>query len=136
MLVAIWGHKLEDRGKCFHRGTGWLLDKILLWIVSNPQWNLYVSIKPTLTMPGMNRVHEHLAWFRKLLLRHKCGTGTYGEGVHRDEYTNVQHDIQNVCKNCDFKRSHPSDSHDCDFQFCDEDFMPYNFRETLSDDSS
>jgi hypothetical protein len=78
--------------------------KILLWIVSNPHWDLYTAIKYTLTMPGltrviselsdvrtikhyrryysskMDKVHEYLACFRQALLRHKCGTGTPSPG--------------------------------------------------------
>lgn len=55
-------------------------------------------MKPTLTMPGMNRFHELLAWFRKVLLRHKCGTGTYGN-THRADPRNIQHNILRACKN-------------------------------------
>jgi hypothetical protein len=76
--------------------------KILLWIVSDPHWDLYTAIKYTLMMPGltrfiselsdvrsikrcrryyssrMDRIHEYLACFRQALIRHKCGTGTPG----------------------------------------------------------
>jgi hypothetical protein len=124
MLVVLWDSTRSDIKNPFHSATGDEDSKILLWIVSDPQWDSYIAIKSTLTMPGMNRVHEHLAWFRKVLLRHKCGTGTYGLfDKYRDGYRNVQRDIQEACKNCDFTWNSRADWPICDYAFCDEDFM-------------
>ena len=110
--------------------------KILLWIVSDPQWDLYTAMKPSLTMPGTERVHEHLAWFRKVLLTHKCGTGTIrsnvtGCGAHRAGYRNVQRHIQEACKKCDYDTSFVAPK----FPFCDEDFMPGGFDGNLKESS-
>lgn len=121
MIIVFWDCKWSDKKKSFRSGVSSIDSKILLWIVSDPQWKSYVSIKPTLMMPGMNRVHEHLAWFRKVLLRHQCGTGTH-ERSYREGYRNIQCDILDVCKNCDFKLNYSSDSRN--LKFCDEDFMP------------
>jgi hypothetical protein len=116
---------LDTRYSCHPKG-GDTQDKILLWIVSDPQWDLYIAIKSTLTIPGVNRVHEKLAWFRKVLLRHKCGQGTYACHPHKDGYINIQCCIQEACKKCDFKWSRKSCSISSvpKFDFCDEDFMP------------
>jgi hypothetical protein len=62
MIVVRRGLGWEDEKFSFHGNTS---DKTLLWIVSDPQWDSYIAIKSTLTMPGMNKVHKHLAWFRK-----------------------------------------------------------------------
>jgi hypothetical protein len=124
MLVVLWDSRRSDIKNSFHSATRDRDSKILLWIVSDPQWDSYIAVKSTLTMPGMNRVHEHLAWFRKVLLRHKCGTGTYGLfDKYRDGYRNVQSDIQKACKNCDFTWKSRADWSICDYFFCDEDFM-------------
>jgi hypothetical protein len=125
MVVVLWDSKPSDRESCFHSERTFPDSNILLWIASDPQWHSYISIKPTLKMPGMNRVHEHLTWFRKVLLRHKCGTGTHGQD-YRKGHRNVQRNIRNVCKNCDFEagRIIIYDSDAVDSEFCDEDFMP------------
>ncbi|EMD94571.1 hypothetical protein COCC4DRAFT_66237 [Bipolaris maydis ATCC 48331] len=120
MVLALWDYTVLDEEKFFYTER-FPESKILLWIVSDPQWNSYISIKSTLTMPGMNNVHESLTWFRKVLLRHKCGTGTFGR-TYREGYRNIQYDIMEACKKCDFKYSH--DRHSQNFEFCDEDFMP------------
>lgn len=121
MVVVSWDREMQDEEKTFY-GNWDVPDKLLLWIVSDPQWNLYAAIKPTLTMPGMDKVHERLTWFRKVLLRHKCGTGTYRMNSYRHRYRNVQEDIQKACKNCKFKESWRSDA--SEYHYCDEDFMP------------
>ncbi|EUC44388.1 hypothetical protein COCMIDRAFT_27266 [Bipolaris oryzae ATCC 44560] len=121
MVVVIWDCEWSDGEKVLYPTRSWDSSQILLWIVSDPQWDLYISIKPTLTMPGINRVHKCLAWFRKVLLRHEYGTGTC-EGYYRGDYRNIQHDIQEACKKCDFKVDYSSDPRN--FKFCDEDFMP------------
>jgi len=113
---------MQDRETTFYPGRRDADNDILLWIVSDPQWDLYAAIKPTLTMPGINRVHEHLVWFRKTLFRHKCGTSAQGSDWYRNGYRNVQYDIQRACKNCsvdDWKAFGAPVYH-----YCDEDFMP------------
>lgn len=125
MVVMHWDSTWSDTKKAFHPRIKDIDGKILLWIVSDPQWDFYIAIKSTLTMPGMNRVHERLAWFRKVLLRHKCGTGTHGCSSKND-YTNIQLEIQRACKKCHFKWSGKSHSTLSipEFDYCDEDFMP------------
>jgi hypothetical protein len=103
-------------------GLGTKVCTILLWIVSDPQWDLYIAIKSTLTMPSMKRVHKHLAWFRKVLLRHKCCSGAYSYARHKHGYENVQHKIQQICKKCDLTWE-PGPDYPA-FDYCDEDFMP------------
>jgi hypothetical protein len=95
---------------------------ILLWIVSDPQWDVYIAIKSTLTMPCIKKVHKRLAWFRKVLLRHKCCSGTYGYARDKHGYKNVQHKIQQICKKCDLTWETGPDRPV--FDYCDEDFMP------------
>ncbi|USP81292.1 hypothetical protein yc1106_08566 [Curvularia clavata] len=121
MLAVLYNSKRSDREKSFHEAWDLTESKILLWIVSDPQWDLYVTIKPTLTMPGMNKFHGHLVWFRKVLLRHRCGTGSRGH-VFRRGYRNIQCGIQDACKKCKFKWWYDSDLPK--FEYCDEDFMP------------
>jgi hypothetical protein len=107
-------------------------NKTLLWIVSDPQWDLYIAMKSTLTMPGMDKVHKHLAWFRKVLLRHKCENPGF-RGITNwykwRNYRNIQQDIQDACKECDYKGSWKADSTSSvsRHEFCDEDYMPENF---------
>ncbi|KAI4641179.1 hypothetical protein J4E93_008058 [Alternaria ventricosa] len=122
MIRVLWDCKREDRKHMFHTGTGSVDNKILIWIASDPQWDLYAAIKPTLTMPRLNRVHEHLAWFRKALLRHKCGTSYQGLDWSRDGYKNVQRNIQLACKNCSLELS-PASGVPV-YHYSDEDFMP------------
>jgi hypothetical protein len=133
MVVVLWGcSNWTDTKASFHPASKPDVDsKILLWIVSDPQWDLYIAIKPTLRMPGINRVHEHLASFRKVLLRHKCQkTGVRGMSVFKGNgYRNVQRDIQNACKECDFewleqRRFDPRHPPGPEFDFCEEDYMP------------
>ncbi|KAH9878179.1 hypothetical protein J1614_003396 [Plenodomus biglobosus] len=126
MVVVLRDQEWPDIQNSYPAGVADSIRKILLWIVSDPQWNLYITIKCTLTMPGMNRVHEYLAWFRKVLLRHKCGAGTYEYGSDKEGYRNVQRDIQRACKKCDFKgyRKSRSTLSFPVFVFCDEDYMP------------
>ncbi|KAI4677818.1 hypothetical protein J4E81_010748 [Alternaria sp. BMP 2799] len=121
MITAFWNCKWRDEKHMFHRGTGSFDSSLLLWIVSDPQWELYAAIKPSLTIPRMNKVHEHLAWFRKVLLAHKCGKHVAWKD-YRDGYRNVQHDIQEACKNCSLDHSYALRA--AAYQYCDEDFMP------------
>ncbi|KAH7079882.1 hypothetical protein BKA63DRAFT_229876 [Paraphoma chrysanthemicola] len=123
MIVVLWDCTYLDIKNSFYPGRGDDDTKILLWIVSDHQWDMYRAIKSTLTMPGMNKVHEHLAWFRKVLLRHKCATGAHGSEAWRKDYRNVQHDIQVACKSCNFKLDKRSNPSGPVFGFCDEDFM-------------
>ena len=107
-------------------------NKTLLWIVSDPQWDLYIAMKSTLTMPGMDKVHKHLAWFRKVLLRHKCenpGFRRITNWYNWENYRNIQQDIQDACKECDYKGSWKADSTSSvpQYEFCDEDYMPEKF---------
>jgi hypothetical protein len=124
MVVVFRDSTTADTRNSFYPG-GWKADsKILLWIASDPQWDSYIATKSTLTMPRMNRVHEHLAWFRKVLLRHKCAKGIYTIETYRSGYRNVQHDIQDACKNCEFHRGFlSSPPPNVRFDFCNEDFM-------------
>jgi hypothetical protein len=125
MVVVLWGSESSETRNSFCTAEGKEDSKILLWIASDPQWNSYIAIKSTLTMPGMDRVHEHLAWFRKVLFRHKCEKGLhrYSFDRYRRGYRNVQQNIQDACKGCDFKWSKESRTLP-DFKFCEEDFMP------------
>jgi hypothetical protein len=126
MVVVDWGSSRSWGESSFRGSTS---DKTLLWIVSDPQWDSYIAIKSTLTMPGMDKVHKRLAWFRKVLLRHKCEN----PGIHREpdwykwrNYRNIQESIQDACKHCDYKWSWKADltSSVPVYEFCDEDFMP------------
>jgi hypothetical protein len=124
MVVVLWHSKARIYNKnSFHPTYRDDASEMLLWIVSDPQWDLYIAIKSTLTMPGMNRVHEHLAWFRKVLLRHKCVTGIHRVNACKNGYRNVQRSIQNACKNCDAKWDSCLTSSFSKTDFCDEDFM-------------
>ena len=141
IVVVLWDSQWPDtKGSFYIRRymfeSHYIDSKILLWIVSDPQWDLYTAMKPSLTMPGTERVHEHLAWFRKVLLTHKCGTGTIrsnvtGCGAHRAGYRNVQRHIQEACKKCDYDTSFVAPK----FPFCDEDFMPGGFDGNLKESS-
>jgi hypothetical protein len=72
--------------------------KIILWIVSDPQWDLYLTIKTTLTMPGMDTINETLACYRRVLLKHRCcHERATGDGAGD---TNVARDIHMTCKKC------------------------------------
>ncbi|KAJ4371532.1 hypothetical protein N0V83_004751 [Neocucurbitaria cava] len=122
MVLVRWDCKLPYINPPFHPDHRHDESKILLWIVSDPQWDLYVAIKSTLTMPRMNRVHKHLAWFRKVLLRHKCETGIHWGMAYKRGYRNVQSDIQDACKNCDVHKFCLTSS-SSKYDFCDEDFM-------------
>ena len=134
MVVVYWDNTWLNRGFSFDSVRADIDDKILLWIVSDPQWDLYVAMKPILTTPGMGRVHKHLAWFRRVLLRHQCGTGIQGsryrqnisgiDHFHRDGYRNVQRDIQIACKKCDYRDWSDPAASGPTFCFCNEDFMP------------
>jgi hypothetical protein len=98
--------------------------KIILWIVSDPQWDSYLTIKATLTMPGMGRINETLACYRRVLLKHRCrhkrATG------YREGYTNVERDIQRNCKNCVQWFENGSDRHSKeDVPSCDEDYLKW-----------
>jgi hypothetical protein len=127
MVVVFWNSEpWADRKTSFHPAGHYDDLKILLWIVSDPQWDVYLAIKSTLMMPGMNKVHDHLAWFRKVLLRHKCCSGIRGGESYKSGYRNIQRDIQRACKRCDFEKcSDPfSVSRPPKFDYCDEDFMP------------
>jgi hypothetical protein len=128
MVVALWDGTRPDTKNSFHPAWGGD-SKILLWVVSDPQWDLYIAIKSTLTMPGMDKVHKHLAWFRKVLLRHKCeNPGFHGikDWYKWRNYRNIQEDIQDACKECDYKGSWEADSTSSvsKYEFCDEDYMP------------
>jgi len=116
--------QLQEREKTFYPRPRNADNNILLWIVSDPQWDLYAAIKSTLTMPGMDKVHERLAWFRKVLLRHKCGKGIYRMVSYKDRRRNIQRDFQEACKNCNFKDSYAWDSDAPEYHYCDEDYMP------------
>ncbi|KAH7383189.1 hypothetical protein BKA66DRAFT_609113 [Pyrenochaeta sp. MPI-SDFR-AT-0127] len=75
--------------------------KIIRWIVSEPQWDLYLTIRSTMMMPSMDRVHEYLAWYHRVLLRHNCDTGNRKRVKgYRCGYTNFKADIQDICKKC------------------------------------
>jgi hypothetical protein len=124
MVAVIWKNKRRGTRTASYPGRKDDDRKILLWIVSDPQWDSYVAVKSTLTMPGMEKVHKHLAWFRKVLLRHKCEMGTHGDDPYKFGYRNVQYAIQKVCKNCDFKLWKDPRSTAEPFEFCDEDYMP------------
>jgi hypothetical protein len=128
IVVILWDSDRLDTENTFYSREYGKDRKILLWIVSDPQWDLYIAIKSNLTMPGMNRVHEHLAWFREVLLRHKCEEGTYPMDGYRSGYRNVQRDIQDACKNCDFRRrcewKSRSTSPPFEFRYYDVDYMP------------
>jgi hypothetical protein len=136
MVVVYWDSKEldSDSDVSFCKGDESYVDgKTLLWIASDPQWDLYTTMKSTLTTPGMRRVHKHLAWMRKVLLRHKCGTGIYGSRygqnivgseVYRRGHRNIQHEIQLACKKCDYKDRYDKAASGPTFCFCDEDFMP------------
>jgi hypothetical protein len=125
VVVVDW--QLDRREfSSFHGITS---DKTLLWIVSDPQWDLYTAIKSTLAMSGMEKVHKRLAWFRKVLLRHKCENPGFRRTPQWDkceDYKNIQRDIQDACKNCDYKYSWEADSTSSVpvYEFCDEDYMP------------
>jgi len=124
MITIFWDFKWQKCEHMFHRGTGYVDSSLLLWIVSDPQWDLYAAIKSSLTMPRMNKVHEHLAWFRKVLLAHKCGKHVEWNGSNRSRegYRNVQREIQQACKNCSLDWSDALTA--AAYQYCDEDFMP------------
>jgi hypothetical protein len=136
MVVVYWDSKGldSDSDVSFCEGDEPYVDgKLLLWIASDPQWDLYATMKSTLTTPGMRRVHKHLAWIRKVLLRHKCGTGIhgsrYGQNIVGSEYyrrghRNIQREIQLSCKKCDYKKQYEKAASGPTFCFCDEDFMP------------
>jgi hypothetical protein len=126
MVPVFWDSEpWTDKKTSFHPARGYDDLKILLWIVSDPQWDVYLATKSTLIMPGMNKVHDHLAWFRKVLLRHECCSDIRGSDVHKSGYRNIQHDIQRACKRCDFEqRSDPFSTRPPKFDYCDEDFMP------------
>ena len=121
MITIIWNCEWRDREAIFHEGRESVDSMILLWIVSHPQWDVYAAIKPTLAMPRLNKVHEHLAWFRKALLAHKCGKHVVGD-CSREGYRNVQYSIQRSCKNCSLDHSYALRA--AAYQYCDEDFMP------------
>ncbi|KAI4920652.1 uncharacterized protein J4E92_008295 [Alternaria infectoria] len=121
MVAVIWNCEWRDGENIFHKGRESVDDKILLWIVSDPQWDVYAAIKPTLAKPSLNRVHEHLAWFRKALLAHKCGKHD-PDDWYRKGYRNVQNDIQHACKNCSLDYLWTSEAPA--YLYCDEDFMP------------
>jgi hypothetical protein len=126
MVVVDWGSSRSWEHSSFRGRTS---DKTLLWIVSDPQWDLYAAIKSTLTIPGMDKVHERLAWFRKVLLRHKCenpGFRREPKGYKWRGYRNIQEHIQDACKNCDYKWlwGDVSTSSVAVYEFCEEDFMP------------
>jgi hypothetical protein len=134
LLVVLW--KSHDE---ISFSQGWMTteSKILLWIVSDPQWDSYISIKSTLTTAGMDEIHRNLAWFRKALLRHKCANPgiceSYCSSICRRcpdwhklrGHRNIQRDIQRACKNCDYKEAQKSASTSpvSQFNFCDEDFI-------------
>jgi hypothetical protein len=126
VVAVIWKNEWRGTKNASYPGRRDDDRKILLWIVSDPQWDSYVAVKSTLTMPGMDKVHKHLAWFRKVLLRHKCETGTHGADRYKEGYRNVQCDIQDVCKNCDFEWWGNSrlTAKPLEYQFCKEDYMP------------
>ena len=121
MVAVIWNCEWRDGENIFHKGRDSVDSKILLWIVSDPQWDVYAAIKPTLAKPSLNRVHEHLAWFRKALLTHKCGKHD-PDDWYRKGYRNVQNDIQHACKNCSLDYLWTSEAPA--YLYCDEDFMP------------
>lgn len=123
MLVVLWKTDWPDREKSFHcRRSPDLESKMLLWIASDPQWDLYNAIKSTLTMPGMDRVYTYLASYRKVLLRHECGADTWADEYFQKSWKNTQSKIQQACKGCDVKWEYP-----CHWQgpglryHCDED---------------
>ena len=136
MVVVYWDSKGldSDSDVSFCEGDEPYVDgKLLLWIASDPQWDLYATMKSTLTTPGMRRVHKHLAWIRKVLLRHKCGTGIHGSRYeqnivgseyYRRGHRNIQREIQLSCKKCDYKKQYEKAASGPTFCFCDEDFMP------------
>jgi hypothetical protein len=102
--------------------------KILLWIVSDPQWDSYMSIKSTLTTAGMDKIHRNLASFRKALLRHKFAKPGIRESSDWPKWRghrNIQREIQDACKNCDYKESwrFPSAPPGSRLNFCDEDYI-------------
>jgi len=134
MVIVFWNSRrregapgntfykeLQEREKTFYPKPRSTDNDILLWIVSDPQWDLYAAIKSTLTMPGMDKVHERLACFRKVLLRHKCGKGAYRMVSYKNRRRNIQRDFQEACKNCNFKDTWRSGAPT--YHYCDEDFM-------------
>ncbi|CAN9348611.1 unnamed protein product [Alternaria alternata] len=134
MVAVLWDNTSLNISSSFSTNDeSRIASKILLWIVSDPQWDLYDTMKSNLT--GMDKVHNHLAWYRKVLLRHECGTGTVGsEHGHstieteciKEGHKNIQRYIQRACKKCDFKHYADPASSGPTFSFCDEDFMPEN----------
>ncbi|CAN9234463.1 unnamed protein product [Alternaria alternata] len=134
MVAVLWDNTSLNISSSFSTNDeSRIASKILLWIVSDPQWNLYDTMKSNLT--GMDKVHNHLAWYRKVLLRHECGTGTVGSAhghstieteCIKEGHKNIQRYIQRACKKCDFKHYADPASSGPTFSFCDEDFMPEN----------
>ncbi|KAB2107022.1 hypothetical protein AG0111_0g4835 [Alternaria gaisen] len=132
MVAVLWDNTSLNISSSFSTNDeSRIASKILLWIVSDPQWDLYDTMKSNLT--GMDKVHNRLAWYRKVLLRHECGTGTVGsEHGHstieteciKEGHKNIQRYIQRACKKCDFKHYADPASSGPTFSFCDEDFMP------------
>ncbi|CAN9299521.1 unnamed protein product [Alternaria alternata] len=136
MVVVLWNStSLDPNFPSYSNDEPRIDSKILLWIVSDPQWRFYLATKPTLETPAMHKVHEHLAWYRKVLLRHECGTGTVGSEhghstveteCYKEGHKNIQRCIQRACKECDYKHYADPASSGPTFSFCDEDFMPEN----------
>jgi hypothetical protein len=94
--------------------------KIILWIVSDPQWDSYLTIKATLTMPGMDMINETLARYRRVLLKHRC-CHKRAEGYREGS---VARDIQETCKNCVEWFKNGSDGYPTeDVPSCDEDYL-------------
>jgi hypothetical protein len=97
-------------------------EKILLWIVSDPQWDLYLTIKATLKMPCIDTINEALACYRRVLLKHRC-RHKRAEGC-REGYINVERHIQETCKNCAEWFEKGSDGYPtADVPSCDEDYL-------------
>lgn len=139
MVVILWNSTWLDSKSAFYTNDESRIDsKILLWIVSDPQWGLYLTMKPPLNMPDMYKVHmykvhKHLAWYRRVLLRHKCGTGMVGSEhgrstveseFYKEGHENIQRYIQRACKNCDYKHYSDPAASGPTFCFRDEDFIP------------
>ncbi|CAN9340499.1 unnamed protein product [Alternaria sp. RS040] len=139
MVVISWNSTWPDSSSTFYTNDEARIDsKILLWIVSDPQWDLYRTMKPPLNMPDMYkvhmyRVHKHLAWYRRVLLRHECGMGIVGSEhgrstieseFYKEGHENIQRYIQRACKNCDYRHYSDPAASGPTFYFHDEDFIP------------